>query len=167
MCATTAARRLARNPARTSRRKCIMGVPSFRRTRPRRLPYPKRAAPSSAPAPDLATDREQRQTPCDKKIKGRRPNPVSVNGFRPSSLRFATISGGEEEIRTLGTLLTYTRFPIVLLRPTRTPLRADLLLIGQSPALGKRFLRGKSGVAEKFSDGGKRAGPLDRGRAFG
>lgn len=33
------------------------------------------------------------------------------------------LSGGEEEIRTLGTLLTYTRFPIVLLRPTRTPLR--------------------------------------------
>ena len=33
--------------------------------------------------------------------------------------------GGEEEIRTLGTLLTYTRFPIVLLRPTRTPLRVE------------------------------------------
>ena len=31
--------------------------------------------------------------------------------------------GGEGEIRTLGTLLTYTRFPIVLLRPARTPLR--------------------------------------------
>lgn len=33
-------------------------------------------------------------------------------------------TGGEGEIRTLGTLLTYTRFPIVLLRPARTPLRA-------------------------------------------
>ena len=32
-------------------------------------------------------------------------------------------SGGEGEIRTPGTLLTYTRFPIVLLRPARTPLR--------------------------------------------
>ena len=31
--------------------------------------------------------------------------------------------GGEGEIRTHGTLLTYTRFPIVLLRPARTPLR--------------------------------------------
>ena len=47
--------------------------------------------------------------------------------------------GGEEEIRTLGTLLTYTRFPIVLLRPTRTPLRADLVVICESSGLGKPF----------------------------
>ena len=33
-------------------------------------------------------------------------------------------SGGEGEIRTPGTLLTYTRFPIVLLRPARTPLHS-------------------------------------------
>ena len=35
-------------------------------------------------------------------------------------------SGGEGEIRTPGTLLTYTRFPIVLLRPARTPLHSVL-----------------------------------------
>ncbi len=33
-------------------------------------------------------------------------------------------TGGEGEIRTPGTGLGYTRFPIVLLRPSRTPLRA-------------------------------------------
>ena len=31
----------------------------------------------------------------------------------------ATLLGGERGIRTLGTLLTYTRFPIVLFRPLR------------------------------------------------
>ena len=31
--------------------------------------------------------------------------------------------GGEQGIRTLETLLTFTRFPIVLLRPARTTLR--------------------------------------------
>ncbi len=32
------------------------------------------------------------------------------------------INGGERGIRTLGTVLAYTRFPIVLLQPARTPL---------------------------------------------
>lgn len=41
------------------------------------------------------------------------------------SQRAYFLAGGEGEIRTLGTLLTYTRFPIVLLRPARTPLRAQ------------------------------------------
>ena len=36
-------------------------------------------------------------------------------------------SGGEGEIRTPGTLLTYTRFPIVLLRPARTPLHSVIV----------------------------------------
>ena len=31
--------------------------------------------------------------------------------------------GGEQGIRTLDTLVTYTRFPIVLLRPARTALQ--------------------------------------------
>ena len=46
--------------------------------------------------------------------------------------------GGEQGIRTLETLLTFTRFPIVLLRPTRTSLRwfADVLL-KENGALGK------------------------------
>ena len=34
-----------------------------------------------------------------------------------------TLSGGEAGIRTPDTLLAHTRFPIVLLRPARTPLR--------------------------------------------
>ncbi len=36
-------------------------------------------------------------------------------------------SGGEAGIRTLDTLLAHTRFPIVLLRPARTPLRVQRL----------------------------------------
>ena len=55
----------------------------------------------------LLTDRNN-------KINNKKPADFSAGYF---------LGGGEEEIRTLGTLLTYTRFPIVLLRPTRTPLR--------------------------------------------
>ena len=36
--------------------------------------------------------------------------------------------GGEAEIRTPGALLALTRFPIVLLKPTRTPLQVVLNL---------------------------------------
>ncbi len=51
------------------------------------------------------------------------------------------LCGGEEEIRTLGTRLTYTRFPIVLLRPTRTPLRtSECLSMVNQPAWQVLFL---------------------------
>ena len=46
------------------------------------------------------------------KNRSRKPLGIKAFGF-----------GGEQGIRTLETLLTFTRFPIVLLRPARTTLR--------------------------------------------
>ena len=37
--------------------------------------------------------------------------------------------GGEREIRTLGRVLAYTRFPVVRLRPAQPSLRADYGII--------------------------------------
>ncbi len=52
----------------------------------------------------------------------------SVNSLRgPHRGRVIDKSGGEAGIRTLDTLLAHTRFPIVLLRPARTPLRVQRL----------------------------------------
>lgn len=54
--------------------------------------------------------------------------------------------GGEEGIRTLETLLTPTRFPIVRLRPAQPPLHAQIIeisldIIPDKPQFVKRFLR--------------------------
>ena len=62
-----------------------------------------------------------------------------INDFRSFLKLLKQISGGEGEIRTLGTLLTYTRFPIVLLRPARTPLRLESQFLRQKIAGGKSF----------------------------
>ena len=44
-------------------------------------------------------------------------NPLFLRGFRATSDNNVIFTGGERGIRTLGTLLTYTRFPGVLLQP--------------------------------------------------
>ena len=54
----------------------------------------------------------------------------SLCGFiekRKQSHRIVTLflHGGEQGIRTLGTFMAFTRFPIVLLRPARTTLQTD------------------------------------------
>ncbi len=41
-------------------------------------------------------------------------------------------NGGDVEIRTLDTRLTYTRFPIVLLKPARTHLRPYVAIFENS-----------------------------------
>ena len=51
------------------------------------------------------------------------PKPLPDMAFWTVPNSAGLLAGGEGEIRTPGTLLTYTRFPIVLLRPARTPLR--------------------------------------------
>ena len=51
---------------------------------------------------------------CFPLIKNRSRKPLCIKAFG---------FGGEQGIRTLETLLTFTRFPIVLLRPARTTLR--------------------------------------------
>ena len=48
--------------------------------------------------------------------------------------------GGEREIRTLGTVLAFTRFPVVRLRPTQPSLH-DLSIIAHSISKIKRFLK--------------------------
>ena len=55
------------------------------------------------------------------------------NGFRDRPdrpLRHLSIkkNGGEGGIRTRGRLVIYTRFPSVLLKPARTPLRCSLFV---------------------------------------
>ena len=49
--------------------------------------------------------------------------------------------GGEREIRTLGTGLPHTRFPVVRLRPAQPSLRADLDIILLFSSLVKSFLK--------------------------
>jgi hypothetical protein len=49
-------------------------------------------------------------------IAAKRPTLVTITRLIPSQ-RLGIKTGGERGIRTLGTLLTYTRFPGVLLKP--------------------------------------------------
>ena len=49
--------------------------------------------------------------------------------------------GGEREIRTLGRVLAYTRFPVVRLRPTQPSLHADSGIIPQRKSKINSFLK--------------------------
>ena len=53
---------------------------------------------------------------------------VDTKKNRLQSIRIAACFNGQGGIRTLGTLLTYTRFPIVLFRPLR-----HLPMLGMNP----------------------------------
>lgn len=50
-------------------------------------------------------------------IAAKRPTLATITNYLYLQQHFCTEPGGERGIRTLGTLLTYTRFPGVLLKP--------------------------------------------------
>ena len=50
-------------------------------------------------------------------------------------------SGGERGIRTLGTVLAFTRFPVVRLRPAQPSLQIDFLIISHLFLKIKSFLK--------------------------
>ena len=81
-----------------------------------RLKPPRRNATDVPPARPLDAFRPHRfeSLPAWLRPGRKRKRPIAGALINP---------GGETGIRTLDTLLTYTRFPIVLLRPARTSLR--------------------------------------------
>ena len=58
--------------------------------------------------------------------------------------------GGEREIRTLGTVLAFTRFPVVRLRPAQPSLHIDLTIISQERIKIKSFLKKSLKISQIF-----------------
>ena len=61
-----------------------------------------------------------------------------IRGLQRSPLIFC---GGESEIRTHGTVLAFTRFPVVRLRPAQPSLHIDLTIIPQENIKIKSFFK--------------------------
>ena len=60
---------------------------------------------------------------------------------RGRALHVPCFYGGESEIRTHGTVLAFTRFPVVRLRPAQPSLHIDLTIISQEKIKIKSFFK--------------------------
>ena len=56
-------------------------------------------------------------------------------------MQILSFYGGEREIRTLGTVLAFTRFPVVRLRPAQPSLHIDPVIISYRFSKIKSFLK--------------------------